>query len=68
MEASQPDPDVVHIVGRFQHLLDWLGIKVPVALCGFRLAGRADGTDPGPGAPVCPDCAGIAAGQVAGRG
>jgi|GEM_PF-6302893 len=53
--------NVAHIVGWWQHLLDWLGLKVPRALCGQSLEGAPDGSDdPGPSAPVCPQCAALA--------
>lgn len=55
------DPDVTHIAdGGLGSLVRRLTRKVPVALCGFALAGREDGTDPGADAPLCPACADIA--------
>ncbi len=55
------DEDVSHIARQgFRAALDAFFGRVPSALCGFVLAGSEDGSDPGPGAPVCGKCAAIA--------
>jgi hypothetical protein len=38
-QLQNNDNNVIHIVGRFQHWLDMLGLKIPRALCGVSLEG-----------------------------
>jgi hypothetical protein len=53
--------DVVHIVGALGRFLDWIGVKVPRALCGELLVAEPGRPDPDDrAAPICPRCAEIA--------
>lgn len=54
--ARADDDTRVHIVGFVRHWLDRLKLKIPRALCGVSLEGDPDKPDPGPDAPLCPDC------------
>jgi hypothetical protein len=45
-----------HIVSRWAEFLSALGIRELRALCGVSMIVPDDWKDPGPRAPMCPDC------------
>lgn len=54
--AERQARERIHVVGRWQHFLSVLRIRVPRALCGASLAAGPDEPGPGPGSPGCPAC------------
>jgi hypothetical protein len=61
MTMNIAEVEVLHVVGRWEHLLDRLHVKIPRALCGQSLAADGPEGDAPPGSrtswrTACPAC------------